>query len=382
MPDRKAGGQADTITAKQIAQKISAQGPMSIADYMRIANLAYYNNRDPLGVDGDFTTSPEISQMFGELIGLWMTDLWFRKNSPLNANYIELGPGRGTLAADILRSTKKFDFRPSPYFVETSETLRAAQAAAVPNAHFCTSIDDIPNDGPLFIVANEFFDALPIRQFIATHSGWRERVVASDKGNKFIAMPSTVPMDSFIPPDIRNAPVDTIYETNPETSNIVYELVNRVKDQGGVILIVDYGYDAAGHGNTLQAVSQHKYASPFEDPGQRDLTAHVNFMEIVNIAHMRGMQIMGPIGQGDWLENLGINVRAENLIASAPDLAEDINNARIRLTSEDEMGCLFKVLAIAHPDWPKAEGFNTQIPKMEIDTPQDIVHDTETTDRL
>lgn len=366
MLDKQSDNSTDIIT-KQLAQQISAQGPISVSEYMRIANQAYYNGCDPFGAGGDFITAPEISQMFGELIGLWMTDIWMRQHSPDDVYYVELGPGRGILGADILRNMAKFGFNPTPYFVETSETLKAQQSEAVPNVNFCNSVDELPEDVPLLIVANEFFDALPIRQFVATHSGWRERVVARDKGNKFIAMPGTSAMDSFIPTDIRNAPVDTIYETNPETSNIVYELINRIKNQGGVLLIIDYGYNAMGHGNTLQAVLDHKFVDPFEKPGQCDLSAHVNFMEIANIARMRDMDISGPIDQGKWLENLGIHIRANSLIASAPDRAEDINAARERLVSEEEMGELFKVISISNPDWPKGEGFQTDMLDVTVD---------------
>lgn len=337
---------------------------MSVLEYMRIANEAYYNDHNPLGEDGDFVTAPEISQMFGELIGIWMTDIWIRSGHTRNVNYVELGPGQGTLAKDILRTANNFDFKPAPFLVESSDTLRSIQMKALPEANFCASIDDLPEDGPLFIIANEFFDALPIRQFIATHSGWRERVIINEKGSKFSAMPGTTAMDNFIPSDIKSAPVDTIYETNPQTSDIIYELINRIKEQGGFLLIIDYGYDASGHGNTLQSVSNHKFANPFEDPGKRDITAHVNFMEIANIARLREMQLSGPIGQGEWLENLGINVRSENLINSRPDHAEEINAARNRLISEDEMGRLFKVMAITHREWPMGEGFKSSIPKI------------------
>lgn len=367
MRDKKTSDQSDNIIAKQIAKKISASGSMSVLEYMRIANDAYYNGHDPLGEDGDFVTAPEISQMFGELIGIWMTDIWIRSGHTRNVNYVELGPGRGTLAKDILRTTNRFDFKPAPFFVETSETLRAKQVKTLPEVNFCNTIDELPEDGPLFIVANEFFDALPIRQFIATHSGWRERVITKDKGNKFTAMPSTTAMDSFIPNDIRSAPVDSIYETNPQTSDIIYELINRIKEQGGFLLIIDYGYDASGHGNTLQSISNHRFANPFQDPGKRDITAHVNFMEIANIARLRDMQLSGPIEQGDWLENLGINVRTENLINSQPERAEEINAARLRLISEDEMGRLFKVMAISHNEWPMGEGFKNPIPKIDTE---------------
>ncbi len=368
MLDRKTSDQLDNIIAKQIAKQITANGPISVSEYMHIANDAYYNDHDPLGVNGDFVTAPEISQIFGELIGIWMTDIWIRAGHTRNVNYVELGPGRGTLAKDILRTTNNFDFRPAPFFVESSETLRVKQMEAMPEANLCSNIEELPEDGPLFIVANEFFDALPIRQFIATHSGWRERVITNDKGNSFIAMPGTTDMGNFIPNDLKNVPVDSIYETNPQTSDIIYELINRIKEQGGFLLIIDYGYDASGYGNTLQSVSNHKFANPFEDPGKRDITAHVNFMEIANIARLRNMQLSGPINQGDWLENLGINVRSENLLHMHPERAEEINAARLRLITENEMGRLFKVMAITHSDWPTGEGFTSPIPKIDVET--------------
>ncbi len=338
---------------------------MRVSDYMRIANAAYYNDRDPLGEDGDFVTAPEISQIFGELIGIWMADIWIRAGRPSHINYVELGPGRGTLAKDILRTTNGFDFKPIPFFVETSQALRAQQMEVLPEANFCTTVDELPEDGPLFIVANEFFDAIPIRQFIATHSGWRERVIIKDKDSKFTAIPGTIAMDDVIPDDIKCAPVDSIYETNAQTSDIIYELINRIKEQGGFLLIIDYGYDASGHGNTLQSISNHKFANPFEDPGKRDITAHVNFMEIANMASLLDMQLSGPIQQGDWLVNLGINIRTEKLINSQPERAEEINAARLRLISDDEMGRLFKVLAIANNAWPMGEGFKNYTPQID-----------------
>ena len=365
MPENKPA--SNNHIAKQLAKQISAQGPISILEYMRIANEAYYDSRDPFGSDGDFITAPEISQMFGEMIGLWMADIWIQKGTPSNINYVELGPGRGTLASDILRSGEKFGFKPAPFFVEKSDTLRKAQSEAIANANFCSSVDELPDDGPLFIVANEFFDALPIKQFISTHSGWRERVLTRDKGNKFIAMPGTSDVGGFIPNDIRSAPVDTIFETCPEASNIIYELVSKIKNQGGMLLVIDYGYDKLGHGSTLQALSNHKFADPFENPGERDLSAHVNFMEMANIGRIRDMQIGGPVNQGNWLEYLGLNIRAEKLMASSPERSEEINNARKRLVDEDEMGRLFKVLCLAHIDWPLGEGFANKGTKIDLD---------------
>jgi NADH dehydrogenase [ubiquinone] 1 alpha subcomplex assembly factor 7 len=349
------------LLALQIAKQIEGSGPISVAEYMRMANTEYYNRADPLGVEGDFTTAPEISQMFGELIGLWLSDMWLRQNSPAKCHYVELGPGRGTLAADALRAMEKFEFTPPVHFMETSEALRTKQAQAVPTAHFGDSIDDLPEDGPLMIIANEFFDALPVRQLVATHAGWRERVVARDKGSKFMAMPGSHAMDNLVPMDFRGAPMDSIYETSPDASGIMYELASRLSKQGGVMLVVDYGYERPGLGSTLQSVKDHKFADPFDDPGMRDLTAHVNFLEISNLARMRDLRVSGPIDQGAWLSALGINQRAATLADASPDQAEDIYAARSRLVEGTEMGSLFKVLAISSEDWAQPEGFERTI---------------------
>jgi NADH dehydrogenase [ubiquinone] 1 alpha subcomplex assembly factor 7 len=325
---------------------------------MRVANAEYYSNADPLGVAGDFITAPEISQMFGELIGMWLTDIWLRQNSPQNGHYVELGPGRGTLAADALRVMDRFGFVPSAHFVEASGLLRTKQTHAVPQAMFHDGIHTLPDAGPLFIVANEFFDALPVRQFVATHSGWREQVVTHVKDHTFSPMPGLHAMDAAVPDEFRNAPANSIYETSPEASDIVFGLMGRLAKQGGVMLIVDYGYAEPGLGSTLQAVKDHEFADPFENPGNHDLTAHVNFLEIANLGRMLNLQVLGPVGQGYWLKALGICQRTQALIDASPDRADELGAARDRLISDSEMGTLFKILAIAHADWPKPEGFD------------------------
>ena len=344
--------------ALRLAKQIEGSGPISVAEYMRAANAEYYNRFDPLGADGDFITAPEISQMFGELVGMCLTDMWLRRNRPAQCHYIELGPGRGTMAADALRAMRRFEFIPNVHFVETSQALRKKQASAVPDAIFYDSIEALPQDGPLFIVANEFFDALPVRQLVSTHSGWRERVVARDKGTKFSAMPGSRAMDAAVPDDFCRAPVDSIYETSPEASGIMYELTTRLNRQGGVLLIIDYGYAQPGLGSTLQAVKDHGFADPFQDPGDRDLTAHVNFLELANLAKMRDLGVSGPVDQGAWLSALGIEQRAASLADASPDRASEIFAAHDRLTSKEEMGTLFKILAVTSPDWPQPEGFN------------------------
>jgi NADH dehydrogenase [ubiquinone] 1 alpha subcomplex assembly factor 7 len=344
--------------AARLAKQIEASGPISVAEYMREANAEYYGKGDPFGVDGDFITAPEISQMFGELIGLWIADLWLRSGGGEGVNLVELGPGRGTLMADVLRATAKFGFAPAVHFVETSDVLRSVQLRNVPNAIFHLSLETLPRTGPLFVVANEFFDALPVRQYVATHSGWRERVVARDRGSKFIVLPGAKAVDHLVPADVRAAPNDSIYETSPETSEMVLELSRRLHDQNGAMLVIDYGYTLPGLGSTLQAVKAHAFADPFDNPGDHDLTAHVNFPEIVNLAQMRNLRVSGPVGQGPWLQALGLDVRAEQLSVHSPERAGDVQSMRDRLVEPAQMGSLFKVLAISSENWPEPEGFS------------------------
>lgn len=347
--------------ALRLAKQIEGSGPISVAQYMREASAEYYGRSDPLGVDGDFVTAPEISQMFGELVGLWLADIWMRQNRPAGTHYVELGPGRGSLAADALRTMAKFEFEPTVHFVETSAAMIAKQMHAVPHANIYAAVDELPDDGPLLIVANEFFDALPIRQMVATHSGWRERVIARDRGTKFMAMPGSHAVDHLVPNDLRNAPPQSVFETSAEASDVMYELASRLSKQGGAFLVIDYGYAQPGLGSTLQAVKNHQFTDPFENPGDCDLTAHVNFLELMNLARMRDLRISGVVDQGVWLSTLGINQRAATLAEASPDRAEEIFAARDRLVNGDEMGSLFKILAITSPDWPVPEGFERMI---------------------
>jgi NADH dehydrogenase [ubiquinone] 1 alpha subcomplex assembly factor 7 len=355
LPEAKVSPEPNQL-ALRLAKQIEASGPISVAEYMRAANAEYYSRSDPLGAEGDFITAPEISQIFGELVGIWLTDIWLRQNGPA-CHYVELGPGRGTLAADALRAMARFDFAPPAHFVETSEALRAKQVQAVPQARFHDAIESLPDDLPLLIVANEFFDALPVRQLISTHSGWRERVVARDRGTKFTPMPGAQAMDAAVPAEFRNQRNDAIYETSPAASGILYELGARLEKQGGVLLVIDYGYARPGLGSTLQAVKNHQFADPFDNPGEHDLTAHVNFMELASLAQVRKLNVHGPVGQGVWLESLGIDQRAATLADAAPDRAREIFEARDRLVEDEQMGSLFKIMAVSAPEWPVPEGF-------------------------
>jgi SAM-dependent MidA family methyltransferase len=340
----------------RLRQQIEASGPISVAEYMRVANTAYYGRADPLGAEGDFITAPEISQMFGEMVGIWLSALWLR-HRPARCHYVELGPGRGTLAADALRTMQRFGWTPSVHFVENSPALRAKQLQAVPDAMFHDTLESLPTDAPLVVVANEFFDALPVRQMVATQVGWRERVVVRNNETGFAAMPGVTATDDLIPEQFRSAALGSIYEVCPDASSIMQQLSARLAQQGGVMLVIDYGYTQPALGDTVQAIQSHQYADPFTNPGQLDLTAHVDFFELSNCAKKHGLLVAGPNDQGAWLSGLGIDQRAQILASANPDRAADMIAARNRLVAPDAMGTLFKVLAAYTHDWPQPEGF-------------------------
>jgi SAM-dependent MidA family methyltransferase len=319
---------------EELRRRIEEHGPISVAEYMATANAHYYATRDPLGRDGDFITAPEISQMFGELVGAWLADLWDRAGRPVAA-YVELGPGRGTLAADALRVLAKAGLSPPVHFVETSPVLRDAQKARVPTATWHDDIESLPGDRPLLVVANEFFDALPVHQF---GPGAIERYVSLNDG-RFV----------------RTGDVER--ERSPAAIAIVRALVQRLERQGGAALIVDYGYDRPTAGDTLQAVSAHIYADPWVGPGSRDLSAHVDFQQLASAARAERGFVLGPVAQGAWLRAMGIDVRAASLAKAAPERAAEIAAARDRLMAPEQMGRLFKVIAFVAGHWPEPAGF-------------------------
>lgn len=336
---------------------LAADGPIALADYMAAANRHYYATRDPLGAAGDFTTAPEISQMFGELIGVWAADLWDRAGRPA-FRYVELGPGRGTLATDALRAMRRLGCNPVGVdLVETSPALRAAQRTRIPDAAHHDDVAALPDDAALIIIANEFFDALPIRQFVATADGWRENMVART-GDSFKAQPGTAPMDGEIAPSLRPHPIDTIVETCPAATAIMQDCAHRIARQGGALLAIDYGYRGPAAGDTLQAVSKHRFADPFAHVGEVDLTAHVDFTALAAAARAAGLATIGPVGQGLWLQRLGIDARLQSLIAAAPDRARDLETQRHRLVEPGEMGELFQALTAHAPSWPQPAGFS------------------------
>ncbi len=360
MPENK-DAEADVHAALEpsalLKLQIAASGPVSVAAFMQRSNAMYYAAGDPFGVAGDFTTAPEISQMFGELIGLWLADQWVRAGRPAAATYVELGPGRGTLAADCLRSAATFGLKPSVDLLENSAALRKLQASQLPQARFHAVVDTLPTAGPLLIVANEFFDALPVHQLVSTADGWRERMIAVGDDGGFHAVPGHRPVDAVVPDLVRGAPEGSIVEQCREGAAILLALVRRIAAQGGVMLIIDYGHDRCGIGETLQAVRGHMPAALFGALGSADLSAHVDFQELANIGRAADMAVHGPVPQGAWLQALGIDARADTLAQATPDRRTMIQAARDRLTAPEHMGNLFKVLAIGAPGWPIPAGF-------------------------
>lgn len=335
---------------------IANTGPISLMHYMGEANARYYTSRDPLGTAGDFVTAPEISQMFGELIGLWLADIWINAGRPDPVHYVELGPGRGTLAQDALRTMKRYGLEPTIHLVEASTALKDVQLATIPNAHWHADLSTVPLYGPVLIVANEFLDALPVRQLVKTPDGWRERMVVAE-GERFAGVAGNRPMNAAVPEARRGAAEGTIIETCPGAAATIYETAGRLIEQGGAALFIDYGHDTVRDGSTLQAVRQHLKVDPFVNPGEADLTAHVDFATAAQIAKSRGAKWLGTVPQGRWLRELGIETRAESLSAIAPQHAPAIHAAKERLIGEGQMGALFKVMGLAAPSWPGGAGF-------------------------
>nr|WP_277981886.1 SAM-dependent methyltransferase [Sphingomonas phyllosphaerae] len=312
---------------------------------MAAANAHYYATRDPLGAAGDFTTAPEISQMFGELIGAWAADLWDRAGRPAVA-WVELGPGRGTLSADALRVMARAGLTPQVHLVETSETLRRAQAERLPGATWHDSLNTLPEDVPLLVVANEFFDALPIRQLVRRGDAWHERLVAC-QDTLFVPVAGAAVPDTIVPPSLRDAAPGAVIETSPASVAVMADLAARIVAQGGAALVIDYGYEGPAIGDTLQAVRAHAFANPFEAPGEQDLTAHVDVATLGLVATASGARLAGPVEQGAFLRALGIDQRAAAL-------GERVTQDRDRLV--EQMGELFKVIAVTHDQWPRPAG--------------------------
>jgi Uncharacterized conserved protein len=366
---------ADSL-AHHLARRILLDGPLSVAAFMAEAlghpRFGYYMRQDPFGVSGDFTTAPEISQMFGELVGLWCVDTWARLGGPAPFHLVELGPGRGTLMQDALRAASVVPaFREAAqiHLVETSPTLRARQRETLGDlpVTWHDRLEDVP-EGPTLIIANEFFDALPIRQVQKTNHGWFERLVDIDPAPE---NPNAPPRFRFvleafgssgarlIPASLRDAADGSVVEVSPASHAVARLIGERLAAHPGAALLIDYGYaHGPAVGDTLQALRKHAYAPVLDAPGEADLTAHVDFAAIAAAAREGGADSFGPVDQGEWLVRLGIQPRAVALKRSAtPKQAADIDSALNRLIAHDQMGTLFKVLALASPGLGNPAGF-------------------------
>ncbi len=352
-----------------IKQQIRLDGPINVAEYMSLAlyhpSHGYYVQGRPLGADGDFITAPEISQIFGELIGLWTVQSWYEMGAPDTLHLIELGPGRGTLMKDALRAARmRPDFMTAVHvhLVESNIHLRAQQREALQEIAAPTWHDDlthIPN-GPTLVIANEFFDCLPIRQFMLTERGWCERKIGLDDAEAFTFLLHPTPLLDIAPlgPAAKTASEGDIIETCASADSMIETIAARLSAHAGRALILDYGYAQPGTGDTLQALKRHHYTDALKNPGQVDLTAHVNFAALADRAGEHGMQVQGPIDQGAFLKALGIDVRAEALAkAATPSQQQNITQAVTRLCDAAQMGTLFQVLEISSPSLPPATGF-------------------------
>lgn len=351
--------------SEHLAARIAVEGALDIAQFMEAClshpEFGYYLHHEPFGVSGDFITAPEISQMFGELLGLWAVHQWHAMDKPEKFALVELGPGRGTLMADALRAARglpEFINAMELHLVETSQRLRAQQKQALTGFQpiWHETIETLP-EVPLIVIANEFFDALPIHQFEFSAHGWLERRVGVDEqGLAFTASPPTFSIDAEtrdMTPDIGD-----IFEISPMSRNLVETLANRCAVHGGCALFIDYGHRMSGFGDTLQAVKDHTYAKVLEAPGEADLTAHVDFYALAAAARKSGVAAYGAVTQSAFLKELGILERTDVLKARAtPEQVKMLVGGCDRLILAEHMGNLFKVMAIAHTELPEPSGF-------------------------
>jgi NADH dehydrogenase [ubiquinone] 1 alpha subcomplex assembly factor 7 len=391
MTSSPAPGLALTPAAQKLAARIAASGPIPFHDYMQAClydpEHGYYKRRDPLGRGGDFITAPEISQVFGELIGLWAGETWRRMGEPDEIRLVELGPGRGTLMADALRALRVLPgFRKSVtvHLIETSESLACAQKEALkgvscPVFWHCETSEVPP--GVAIVIANEFLDCLPVRQYVfdAATRLWRERMVAFEAGGFKFELnaegiedplilsfspggegtpelrstvrggPQPAPSPRGERAGVRGAFNDTedgaILEIRPGTAAILEALAGRAAQAPIAALIVDYGYSRPSTGDTVQAVSRHRYAGLFERPGEADLTAHVDFPDLIRQAEALGLGAYGPMPMGEWLLRLGLEARVDQLMSSvSEEAAREVVSRISRLVDPKQMGALFKAV--------------------------------------
>lgn len=360
-----------TALKQHLAGLIRADGPLSIAEYMRIVLTArddsYYKRRDPFGAKGDFVTAPEVSQIFGELIGLWCVDVWRQLGSPKHLTLVELGPGRGTLMKDALRAARvapAFVAAVSVVMVEVSQVLRrlqqdALRACQLP-VHWLDRFDDLDVEGPVIVVANEFFDALPMRQWVRNPQGWSERCVGLDQAGELVfgAAPERIDV-RLLPPALRDAPIGSIVEVSPARAAAARLVAERIARTGGAALAIDYGFWGPAAGDTFQAVKGHAYADLLKEPGEADLTSHVDFAALAEAFREGGLQVSDMAIQAAFLNRLGARERLAGLkrVATAVQSSQ-LDEAYARLTGLDAMGSLFKALCAYAPATLQLAGFS------------------------
>ncbi len=357
-----------TRLGEHLLRRIALDGPLPLSEFMAAAlahpEHGYYTTRNAIGRAGDFVTAPEVSQMFGELIGLWCVVVWQAIGSPGQFRLVELGPGRGTMMADALRAARAvpaFGAAAEVHLVEISPVFRAFQKRALNDAGLePTWHDDFSTvpEGPTLLLANEFFDALPIRQFRRAVDGWHEVVVDARDGALCLALAPELAPEALIPVALRDAAPGGTVELSPLGCGLARAVAGRLARDGGAALVIDYGYRERACGDTLQAVREHAYADILAEPGQADLTAHVDFAALAEAAGGGGAVVFGPVTQARFLESLGIRPRGEALLAAArEDQQDEIQSAYRRLVHPEEMGTLFKVLGLAHPSLGDLPGF-------------------------
>ncbi len=363
--------QARPTLAERLRDQIAKEGPITVEAYMQACmadpQQGYYRTRNPLGAEGDFVTAPEISQIFGELLGLWSAEVWNNMGAPDSFHLVEMGPGRGTLMADALRALAQV----APgcldaaeiQFVETSSPLRAQQKSACQHVtcpiHWHDRLNDIPH-GPTILIANEFIDALPVRQFVKQHDGWHERMVTLTDDGEFTFLPGskTITDQSVLPSDPQALKNGAILEFRPDVAPLIEEIARRATDNPMTAIFIDYGYTHGGTGDTIQAVKDHKFTDPLKQPGSADLTTHVDFLALEKYAKLQGLEVFGPMSQGHFLLSLGLAVRTKKLLAKASqEQAQLIVSGAQRLVDPEQMGALFKILVLASPNLPSPVPF-------------------------
>lgn len=348
-----------TRLGRRIAALIEATGPISVADYMAMCLFdpqdGYYTTREPFGRDGDFTTAPEVSQMFGEIVGVWVVTAWRSLSSPLPVTVAEIGPGRGTLAKDMLRAIRQLapdlHAKADVALIETSPRLAQVQRATLGDESSRTSwhdsVDTLPRQ-PLLIVGNELFDAVPIRQYVRAALTWSERLIGLDDNGKltFLAGPSTIE-NNRLPPDAATAGEGAIAEIAPARTAIMDAIAARIAADGGAGLFIDYGHAVSAVGDTLQAIRGHGFDPVLAHPGEADLTAHVDFEALAREARRHGLET-SLVTQSDFLLRMGLLERAGRLGAGAAVVVQERIRGEVeRLAAPDAMGTLFKVLCVA-----------------------------------